>query len=144
MKRTKSTALEKSQLGVQYSSVLGGSPLKARMFLMPAALALWSASSMISLLVFVQVKWRTVVTPNSFWHVAAKSSDFSAVEPPAPHVTVRKSGFKAIILDNLASKLRKPASVFGGKNSNEQKRSPGAKLLILDVTVDITKKLGVE
>lgn len=89
---------------------------------------------MISLLVFVQVKCKTVVKPNSFWQVIAKSKDFSLVEPPAPQVTVMKRGFNASIRWSRAKRLRNPVSVFGGKNSKDMKRSCGPRLLIFWTT----------
>ena len=76
-----------------------------------------------------------MVIPISFWHVAARSKDFSLVDPPAPHVTVTNKGLKASIRFNLANKFLNPESVFGGKNSNETNFSSGFKEAIRSATV---------
>ena len=68
----------------------------------------------------VQVKCKTVVIPISFWHVAARSKDFSLVDPPAPHVTVTNKGLKASIRFNLANKFLNPESVLVGKTRMKQ------------------------
>ncbi|EQA55523.1 hypothetical protein LEP1GSC052_0477 [Leptospira kmetyi serovar Malaysia str. Bejo-Iso9] len=43
----------------------------------------------------------------------------SLVEPPAPYVTVTKSGFKRDSSFTVSINLASPSGVFGGKNSNE-------------------------
>ena len=91
-----------------------------------------------ALLVLVQVKCKTVEMPRSCWHVTANSKDFSLVEPPAPQVTDTKSGLRSRMRCKRASKLRNPASVFGGKNSNRQNFSSGPNAWIRSTT-DIRK-----
>jgi hypothetical protein len=44
---------------------------------------------------FVHVRCKHVVRPNWRWHISASSSDLVAVDPPAPQVTVTKSGRRA-------------------------------------------------
>jgi hypothetical protein len=61
------------------------------------------------------------VRPKSRWQSSASSSDFVAVDPPAPHVTVMNSGRSALdIRSRRARRFEEPIAVLGGKNSREK------------------------
>jgi len=69
-----------------------------------------------------------VVRPSCLWQISANSKDFVAVDPPAPHVTVTKSGRSAeAIRDRRDCRLEKPEEVLGGKNSREKYREEGGR-----------------
>jgi len=65
-----------------------------------------------------------VVIPSSRWIRITSSTVFERVDPPAPIVTETKPGFSSFSSSIVRKSERKPASVFGGKNSKETTGSP--------------------
>ena len=68
---------------------------------------------------FVQVRCIIVSRPSTFSIVLASSKVRSAVLPPAPQVTSTNAGSSRPIRSTRAYRFSIPASVFGGKYSNE-------------------------
>lgn len=120
MNLTRSQAFEKPpSIALNSSYPLGGSPLKARIFLIPHFFASIKAYFNESTVMLVHV--RCIITSRPvklymWWHISNVKSE---VEPPAPHVTSTHNGFNVAILSILSKRFSIPASVFGGKYSKE-------------------------
>src|SRR5919206_4955443 len=98
----------------------GGSPRRASTLSTPAAAIASSVSRSSPTVEPTHVKCAIASMPYSSLIRETISIVLFAVVPPAPYVTDTKSGRSERSSPTASNRLRRPSSVFGGKNSNEK------------------------
>src|SRR3984885_6971787 len=98
----------------------GGSPRKASTFWMPAASSSRKSSRNSSSVLPEHVTCASTSMPVSPLMRLAISTDRLRVDPPAPYVTDTYAGSSVLSVLKDVISASTPASVFGGKNSNEK------------------------
>src|SRR3954447_7164051 len=98
----------------------GGSPRRASTLSTPAAAIASSVSRRSPTVEPTHVKCAIASMPYSSLIRDTISIVLFAVLPPAPYVTDTKSGRSERSSPTASNRLRRPSSVFGGKNSNEK------------------------
>lgn len=100
----------------------GISPLRARMLSRPAYFTSATFCCISASFRPKQVRWmrgwRLCSSRITLAHVMEPASP-AAIVPPAPQVTLQKSGRSLLRCSRVARSLATPASLLGGKNSNE-------------------------
>ena len=103
-------------VAVHLSWPSGGSPRRARMFVIPASLHLARALWIFSTSIFVHVRCMLGFSPNCSLAFTQRSTVSSLVLPPAPQVKSVKRGSRCFNFSITLSRLSNPACVLGGKN----------------------------